>query len=124
MKIQSKLYLVPVFLFPLLLIFCLGSYGQSTEKKWWKGSVFYEIYMPSYADGNGDGYGDFKGMTTRLDYLQALGVKGILLTPFLNSPKVDNGYDVSNYYDVDPVYGNIDDFKNYLAAAHKRGIKV
>src|SRR4051794_13674313 len=99
MKIQSKLYLLPGLLFQLLFIFCLSSSGQQgAEKKWWKGSVFYEIYMPSYADANGDGYGDFKGMTMRLDYLQALGVKGILLTPFLQSPKVDNGYDVSSYY--------------------------
>ncbi|MEO5890592.1 MAG: alpha-glucosidase [Ferruginibacter sp.] len=98
--------------------------SQGADKKWWKESVFYEIYMPSYIDGNGDGYGDFKGMTSKLDYLQSLGVKGVWLTPFLQSPKVDNGYDVSSYYDIDATYGNIDDFKNYLAAAHKRGIKV
>ena len=93
-------------------------------KNWWKATVFYEIYMPSYADSNGDGYGDFKGMSEKLDYLQSLGVKGIWLTPFLQSPKVDNGYDVASYYDIDSTYGNIEDFKNYVAAAHKRGIKV
>ncbi|MEO6404647.1 MAG: alpha-amylase family glycosyl hydrolase [Ferruginibacter sp.] len=102
-----------------------GQTGNNTRKgPWWKTAVFYEIYMPSYADSNGDGYGDFKGMTAKLDYLQSLGIKGIWLTPFLLSPKVDNGYDVADYYQVDPVYGNTADFKTYLAEAHKRGIKV
>ncbi|MGE5106758.1 MAG: alpha-amylase family glycosyl hydrolase [Sphingobacteriales bacterium] len=80
--------------------------------------------MPSYADSNADGYGDFKGMTSKLDYLHSLGVKGIWLTPFLQSPKVDNGYDVASYYDIDATYGNMADFKKYLSEAHKRGIKV
>ncbi|WP_348811227.1 alpha-amylase family glycosyl hydrolase [Flavobacterium maritimum] len=100
--------------------------AQQTEvdKKWWKESVFYQIYMPSYADSNGDGYGDFKGMTTKLDYLRQLGVKGIWLTPFLTSPKVDNGYDIANYYEVDPTYGSKEDFDTFLKEAHKRDIKV
>ncbi|PVX47463.1 trehalose-6-phosphate hydrolase [Flavobacterium sp. 103] len=98
--------------------------AQNTEKKWWKESVFYQIYMPSYADSNGDGYGDFKGMTAKLDYLQSLGIKGIWLTPFLTSPKVDNGYDIANYYEVDPTYGSKADFDIFLKEAHKRGIKV
>ncbi len=109
----------------LCCVFCsCDSTEKSTVKNWWKESVFYEIYMPSYADSNGDGYGDFKGMINKLDYLQSLGVKGIWLTPFLQSPKVDNGYDVASYYDIDTIYGNIEDFKKYLAAAHARGIKV
>ncbi|OCB78127.1 glucohydrolase [Flavobacterium piscis] len=94
------------------------------DEKWWKESVFYQIYMPSYADSNGDGYGDFKGMTHKLDYLKNLGIKGIWLTPFLTSPKVDNGYDIANYYEVDPTYGNKADFDTFLSEAHKRGIKV
>lgn len=94
------------------------------QKKWWKESVFYQIYMPSYADSNGDGYGDFKGMTTKLDYLEKLGVKGIWLTPFLESPKVDNGYDISDYYKIDPTYGTREDFDRFLSEAHRRGIKV
>ncbi len=125
-KIQSYLfYFSIVVLAALLIISCSGSFKETViSKNWWKESVFYEIYMPSYADSNGDGYGDFKGMTSKLDYLQTLGVKGIWLTPFLQSPKVDNGYDVASYYDIDSTYGNTDDFKNYLSAAHKRGIKV
>jgi len=80
--------------------------------------------MPSFQDSDGNGISDFKGMTSRLDYIQTLGIKGIWLTPFLKSPKVDNGYDVADYYQIDPVYGTMDDFRNFLAEAHKRGIKV
>ncbi|MCO6149227.1 alpha-amylase family glycosyl hydrolase [Flavobacterium sp. NRK1] len=98
--------------------------SSETVKKWWKETVFYQIYMPSYADSNGDGYGDFGGITNRLDYLQDLGVRGIWLTPFLTSPKVDNGYDIADYYTVDPTYGSNADFDVFLKEAHKRGIKV
>jgi len=91
---------------------------------WWKESAFYQIYMPSFKDSNSDGYSDFKGMTSKLDYLQSLGIKGIWLTPFLKSPKVDNGYDVADYYLIDPVYGNMQDFNSFIEAAHKRGIRV
>lgn len=108
----------------VILLFNFACQENTTEKKWWKETVFYEIYMPSYADSDGDGYGDFKGMATRLDYLHSLGIKGIWLTPFLRSPRVDNGYDITSYYDIDETYGNIDDFKNYVAEAHNRGIKV
>jgi trehalose-6-phosphate hydrolase len=98
--------------------------AQNKDQRWWKETVFYQIYVPSYADSNGDGYGDFKGMTAKLDYLQNLGIKGIWLTPFLTSPKVDNGYDIANYYEVDPTYGSREDFDLFLKEAHKRGIKV
>jgi glycosidase len=98
--------------------------AQKADQKWWKETVFYQIYMPSYADGNGDGYGDFKGMTGKLDYLQNLGVRGIWLTPFLTSPKVDNGYDIANYYEVDSTYGSRADFDLFLKESHKRGIKI
>jgi trehalose-6-phosphate hydrolase len=80
--------------------------------------------MPSYKDSNGDGYSDFRGLTSTLDYIKDLGIKGIWLTPFLESPKVDNGYDVSNYYKIDPTYGTLDDFKFFMEEAHKRNIKV
>lgn len=108
----------------LFIFFVPVDRGKQVGKNWWKETVFYEIYMPGYADSNGDGYSDFKGMTGKLDYLQTLGIKGIWLTPFLQSPKVDNGYDISSYYNIDSTYGNTADFKNYLSAAHKRGIKV
>ncbi|MFV8369228.1 alpha-amylase family glycosyl hydrolase [Flavobacterium sp. LB2R40] len=113
-------------LFYLLLFAGSSVAGQQHEnsEKWWKESVFYQIYMPSYADSNGDGYGDFKGMTKKLDYLKGLGIKGIWLTPFLTSPKVDNGYDIANYYEVDPTYGSKADFDTFLKEAHKSEIKV
>ncbi|MCW4469666.1 alpha-glucosidase [Flavobacterium sp. MFBS3-15] len=99
-----------------------NSFGQ--EKHWWKESVFYQIYMPSYADSGGDGYGDFKGITQKLDHIKGLGIKCIWLTPFLKSPKVDNGYDVADYYTVDPTYGTMEDFQDFLYEAHKRDINV
>ncbi|MGO4820726.1 MULTISPECIES: alpha-glucosidase [unclassified Flavobacterium] len=114
----------------LLTLIILALFSCNKEKKssddaiWWKETVFYEIYMPSYKDSNGDGFSDFKGLTSKLDYIQSLGVKGIWLTPFLESPKVDNGYDVANYYQVDPTYGTVADFKLFLAEAHKRDIKI
>lgn len=112
----------------LLLVFLLSSCNKEkknpTDKVWWKETVFYEIYMPSYKDSNGDGFSDFEGLTSKLDYIQNLGIKGIWLTPFLESPKVDNGYDVSNYYKVDPTYGSLKDFKTFLKEAHKKDIKI
>lgn len=111
-------------IFFFLILNATNAQKTAIDQKWWKESVFYQIYMPSYADSNGDGYGDFKGMTQKLDYLKELGIKGIWLTPFLTSPKVDNGYDIANYYEVDPTYGNKADFDLFLNEAHKRGIKV
>lgn len=112
-------------LFLLIINVNTGVAQETTvDEKWWKESVFYQIYMPSYADSNGDGYGDFKGMTQKLDYLQSLGIKGIWLTPFLTSPKVDNGYDITDYYEIDPTYGTKADFDLFLKEAHQRGIKV
>ncbi|MBU3092603.1 glucohydrolase [Clostridium sp. CF011] len=94
------------------------------DKKWWKECVFYEIYMSSFMDGNNDGIGDFKGITSKLDYLSELGIKGIWLTPFYPSPKVDNGYDISDYYNIDKCYGTLEEFKGFINKAHDLGIKV
>jgi len=114
-----------IYLFILISSAVVAQSEQiAPPEKWWKEAVFYQIYMPSYQDSDGNGYSDFKGMTSRLDYLQSLGIRGIWLTPFLKSPKVDNGYDVASYYDIDPIYGNTDDFKEFLTEAHLRGIKV
>ena len=109
----------------LVLFIALNVSAQSVnEHPWWKETVFYQIYMPSFQDSDGNGISDFRGMSSRLDYLQSLGIKGIWLTPFLSSPKVDNGYDVADYYHIDPVYGSQADFNDFLSEAHKRGIKV
>lgn len=93
-------------------------------EQWWKKTVFYQIYMPSFCDGNGDGIGDFAGITSKLPYLKSLGVGGIWLTPFYPSPKVDQGYDISNYYDIDSDYGTMEDFELFIGKAHSLDIRV
>jgi alpha-glucosidase len=92
--------------------------------KWWQTAVFYQIYPRSFADGNGDGIGDFKGMIEKLDYLADLGVDGIWLSPHFPSPNWDCGYDVADYTNVAPEYGTLDDFKVFLREAHARNIRV
>lgn len=94
------------------------------QTQWWKRTVFYQIYMPSFADGNHDGIGDFKGICEKLPYLKKLGVGGIWLTPFYPSPKADQGYDISDYYNIDPDYGTMEDFEMFLERAHELEIRV
>lgn len=94
------------------------------EFKWWQEAVFYQIYPRSFADGNGDGIGDLKGIIKRLDYLKKLGIDAIWLSPHFQSPQVDIGYDISDYFSIAPEYGNIDDFIRFLNGAHERGIYV
>ncbi len=95
-----------------------------TTPKWWQTALFYQIYPRSFADGNGDGIGDFKGMTEKLDYLHDLGVDAIWLSPHFPSPNWDWGYDISNYCSVAPEYGTLDDFKTFLEETHKRGMRL
>ncbi len=92
--------------------------------KWWQKAVFYQIYPRSFADGNGDGIGDFEGMIARLDYLQDLGVDAVWLSPHFPSPQYDCGYDVADYTGVEPEYGTLDDFRRFLEGAHQRGLRV
>jgi alpha-glucosidase len=92
--------------------------------QWWRSGVIYQIYPRSFADSNGDGLGDLKGITSRLDSLAALGVDAIWLSPFYSSPQKDAGYDVSNYVDVDPIFGTLSDFDDLLEKAHGLGIRV
>lgn len=94
------------------------------EFKWWQKAVFYQIYPRSFADGNGDGIGDFDGMTKRLDYLRELGIDAIWLSPHYPSPQKDCGYDISDYCNVAPEYGTLDDFIRFLNGAHERDIRV
>jgi alpha-glucosidase len=92
--------------------------------EWWRGATLYQIYPRSFQDTNGDGIGDLPGITARLDAIKSLGVDGIWVSPFFTSPMKDFGYDVSNYRDVDPMFGTLKDFDVMVAAAHERGIKV
>ncbi len=91
---------------------------------WYKDAVFYETHVRSFFDSDGDGFGDFKGLTTKLDYLEDLGITAIWLLPFYPSPLRDDGYDVSDYTSIDPRYGTLDDFKALIDKAHRRGIKI
>lgn len=96
-----------------------------SDPKWWQTGVVYHIYPRSWADGNGDGVGDFEGMIARLDYLvDTLPVNAVWLSPFYPSPMADFGYDVSDYTGIDPVFGDLDDFDRFLTAAHQRDLKV
>ncbi len=97
---------------------------QAKEPDWWKNAVIYEVYPRSFQDTNGDGIGDLNGITERLDYLKELGVDAIWLTPVYPSPHVDFGYDISNYRDIDPQYGTLEDFDRLVAEAKKRHIRV
>lgn len=97
---------------------------KTTSKRWPEGAIVYHIYPRSFQDTNGDGIGDLPGVTSRLDYLKSLSVTAIWLSPFYPSPMADFGYDISDYCNVDPIFGTLDDFRKLLAEAEKRDIKV
>ena len=92
--------------------------------KWWQEAVVYEIYCKSFCDSNGDGIGDLQGVISKLPMLKELGINCIWFTPIYASPMIDNGYDVADYYDIDPDYGSLEDFKELLKQAHAMGIRV
>jgi alpha-glucosidase len=99
-------------------------HSPSPTGQWWRDAVFYQIYVRSFADSDGDGVGDLEGIRSRLGYLELLGVDALWLTPFYRSPMVDGGYDVADPRAVDPLFGDLDDFEALVADAHQRGIKV
>src|SRR6202021_1873956 len=98
--------------------------APASESTWWKHAVIYEIYPRSFQDSNGDGIGDLNGITQRLDYLQALGVDAIWISPMYPSPQVDFGYDISDYESIDPNYGTLADFDHLQTEAKKRNIRI
>ncbi len=91
---------------------------------WYKDAIIYELHIKAFCDGNGDGIGDFKGFLEKLDYLQDLGVTTIWVLPFYPSPLRDDGYDIADYYNINPSYGNIEQFKQFLDEAHRRKLRV
>ncbi len=99
-------------------------YGSASDPLWYKDAIIYELHVRAFKDGNGDGIGDFPGLIQKLDYLQDLGVTCLWLLPFFPSPLKDDGYDISDYLGVHPMYGTIEDFQNFLNAAHERGLQV
>ena len=96
----------------------------ATPNPWWANAVVYQIYPRSFQDSNGDGIGDLKGITSRLDYLADLGVDVLWLSPVYRSPQDDNGYDISDYQDIDPLFGTLEDMDELLDEAHKRGLRI
>jgi alpha-glucosidase len=92
--------------------------------RWWERGIIYQIYPRSFMDDNGDGIGDLAGIRQKLDYLQWLGVDAIWISPIYPSPMADFGYDVSNYTDIDPLFGTLDEFDALLADVHARGMKL
>ncbi len=97
---------------------------KTSDPLWFKDAIIYEVSVRAFYDSNGDGIGDFQGLIEKLDYLEDLGINTIWLLPFYPSPLKDDGYDVTDYYDVHPDYGTLSDFKQFLKEAHRRGIKV
>src|SRR5579859_4975141 len=98
---------------------------NSNDLLWWQRGVIYQIYPRSYADSNGDGIGDLEGIIGKLDYIaHDLGVDAIWLSPIYPSPMADFGYDISNYTDIDPIFGDLRTFDSLLEQAHSRGLKV
>lgn len=92
--------------------------------EWWKRSCVYQIYPKSFQDSNGDGIGDIKGISSRLPYLKKLGVDILWITPMYSSPQKDNGYDIANYYEIDSIFGTMDDFHELVSSAHALGLKI
>ncbi|MFC6322446.1 alpha,alpha-phosphotrehalase [Companilactobacillus baiquanensis] len=103
---------------------CLKEIEEITEMQQWQKSTVYQIYPRSFQDSNDDGIGDIKGIISRLDYLHDLGIELIWITPMYVSPGNDNGYDIADYYQIDPIFGTMDNFEKLLKEAHKRDIKI
>ncbi len=97
---------------------------MTKNNEWWRGCVMYQVYPRSYCDANGDGIGDLRGIISKLDYIASLGVDAVWISPFFKSPMKDFGYDVSDYRDVDPIFGSIQDFLELLKEAHRLGLKI
>jgi maltose alpha-D-glucosyltransferase/alpha-amylase len=95
-----------------------------TDPLWYKDAIVYQLHIKSYRDSNADGFGDFRGLIEKLDYIRQLGANTIWLLPFYPSPLKDDGYDIASYEEINPTYGSIDDFRAFLGAAHERGIRV
>jgi len=116
--------------FAFLVLFFESSYSQlnhaskSASKKWWKEAIVYQIYPRSFKDSNGDGVGDLRGITSKLDYLKGLGINTVWLNPIYSSPNDDNGYDVSDYRNIMKEFGTMEDFDALLKGLHDRGIKL
>ena len=97
---------------------------EQRKQPWWKNAVVYQIYPRSFQDSNGDGIGDIRGIISRLDYLADLGIDAVWLSPVYRSPQDDNGYDISDYQDIDPMFGTLDDMEELIAKAKEKNIRI
>jgi alpha-glucosidase len=115
-----------LLIFPFLLALAVGQVApvDAEGHQWWQHAVFYEIYPRSFADSNNDGVGDLNGITSKMSYLHELGVDAIWITPCYPSPQVDFGYDVSDYQNIDPMYGTLADFDRMVAEGRKHGVRI
>ena len=98
--------------------------NKNIQKEWWKEAVVYQIYPRSFNDTSGDGNGDLRGIIDKLDYIKNLGIDAIWISPIYASPMADNGYDISDYYSINPMFGSMEDFDELIAEIHKRGMKL
>src|SRR5947209_2826730 len=98
--------------------------AEEHDPLWYKDAVIYELHVKTFHDSDGDGIGDFRGLIEKLDYLKELGITAIWLLPFYPSPLKDDGYDIADYFDVNPNYGTLDDFRSFLSEAHSRSLRV
>ena len=109
---------------PTAIATAIATAAPRSGVPWWQNAVVYQIYARSFADSNGDGIGDLEGIRLRLDYLEQLGVDAVWLTPCYPSPQRDHGYDVADYFSIEPDYGTLETFDQLVADARSRGIKV
>src|SRR5262249_34616323 len=101
-----------------------GDTNTSVDPLWYKDAIIYELHVKTFCDSDGNGMGDFRGLLEKLDYLQELGITAIWLLPFYPSPMRDDGYDIADYFDVNPIFGTLEDFRAFLDAAHQRNLRV
>ena len=111
---------IPVF----RLCFLDQSTGGTIDWDWWKHASFYHVYVKSFRDSNNDGIGDIRGVIDKIDHFPDSGIDAIFLSPIFRSPKIDQGYDVSNFMDVDPEFGTMDDLKELITQSHERNVKI
>ena len=122
---------LPSLILPLLLTFFYSLFAAAQAKpvdaeghQWWQHAVFYEVYPRSFADSNDDGVGDLNGISSKMSYLQELGVDAIWITPCYPSPQIDFGYDVADYRNIDPMYGTLADFDRMVAEGRKHHVRI
>ena len=105
----------------LIVLLCISS---TLAKEWWQNSIVYQVYPRSFQDSDGDGTGDIKGIQTRLPYLSEIGIETVWISPVYKSPMADFGYDISDFMDIDPIFGTLEDFKTLVESARELGIKI